>query len=1234
LKDAKKWLIIFQLPVLLHAGQIITVWNGGAPFFNSDWNDSRNWTNGVPNNSDTTTFSALTGIGNKSPTISASSVTVDDLTISHNAVVVNNGQTLTLAGSAGNGVLSNDGAVNLSNGQLLLSGAGQTITFKTFNNQTGSVNISEPSGQGIVAVSPNMTLVNNTLHTIDGYGSILAAAGATLGITNSGTISANVSGQRLDVVPTTQITNSGLLMATNGGTLGLGTVISNSINNAGGTISANGGTVLLGSATTTGNVTGGTLSVSNGGDLQVFGGTQSGVGLNSTGGTIELLCCGSVSNGNFNLSGNTVLSLSNSATGTTVDASGLNDGGSRILLSQGNKTTASGTWTNGTAGTIEIQTGATMTSNNLTINNDGAITVANQGALLMSSSNLTLNGGGTLTLAGGSILGQGTNSQLINNGNIMGIGTIQGTGRNGAGLTITNGGTISANAGGQWLDLNATSGLTNTGLLTATNGGGLGLAISAGIDNTGGTISANGGKVQIGSSFTLGNVTGGTLSVSNGGDLQILGGNLPGITLNMTGGTAELICCATVSNGNINLSGNSVLSLGNSSQFNNIIDATVQNNAGSRILLSNGHGATVSGVWNNAAGATIEIQANAAMNTDNLTINNDGAITLGNQAHLNLTDSKLTLNGSGTLTMSGGFFVALASPTQLINSQNIIGTGAIEINGQRENIFDITNHGAITASGGTLTLNPGFESTITNDGLLSATNGAILYVNSGSTDNTNGTITANGGLVQFGLGTGPSVSNGTLNAINGGTLEFVATSLDNVAIHANNGTIFMPESDFTTNATVTLAGNSRLRFGTSHGSFSGSVAVGSGSTAEFLTGEGNAAFSGAFTIDAGGKVVVDSGGAYPLFYTTVFTNNGAIVVNSGSEMDLQSQSTVTLNGSGKLTLAGARIFGIDPTSSLLVNDAGHTIEGNGTIQTGFTNNGTVTVDAGSQIWVRGGQFTNYSLVGTDETLTGGTYDVLGTLKIDGNGVQDNAANITMDGAAAKIADGNGNNGLSAFSHNLAEGVFTLQNGATVNTSAQFLNQGDVLIGAGSSFTSPGYTQAAGDTEVNGTLDGPVNVTGGTLSGIGTIQGSVTASGGIIQPGDDPGELTINGNLNDMAGGNEELYVRLASENSFDQLIVTGTANLGGTLFVELLDGFKPANGDSFRLLIWGASSGAFSNIILPTYSDGEYFTIVQTQNGLTLEFFAPEPASWMLALLGFAALFLAGRARSARMNTM
>jgi hypothetical protein len=88
---------------------------------------------------------------------------------------------------------------------------------------------------------------------------------------------------------------------------------------------------------------------------------------------------------------------------------------------------------------------------------------------------------------------------------------------------------------------------------------------------------------------------------------------------------------------------------------------------------------------------------------------------------------------------------------------------------------------------------------------------------------------------------------------------------------------------------------------------------------------------------------------------------------------------------------------------------------------GLDNTGTIKVSAGDTMQIgtsAGGALTNFS--GT--TLTGGTYNLSGTLQFGASGttIATNAANITLSGAGQMLDFGN-NNILAGFNNNLRHG---------------------------------------------------------------------------------------------------------------------------------------------------------------------------------------------------------------------
>jgi hypothetical protein len=170
--------------------------------------------------------------------------------------------------------------------------------------------------------------------------------------------------------------------------------------------------------------------------------------------------------------------------------------------------------------------------------------------------------------------------------------------------------------------------------------------------------------------------------------------------------------------------------------------------------------------------------------------------------------------------------------------------------------------------------------------------------------------------------------------------------------------------------------------------------------------------------------------------------------------------------------------------------------------------------------------------------------------------------------------------------NASGGSLTIQNGYNLTTTAATLsNAGAVTIGASSTLAGPtgafAYSQSGGSTKLaTGTLDpNTIQINGGTLTGSGTIVGNVT-NGGTFTPGGDGtiGTVNIQGSYTQTSSGTLKIDVGGTTSGTDDQVNVTGAATLGGTLNVNIVNGFAPTRGSTLvtQVMTFGSRSGDFA----------------------------------------------------------
>jgi hypothetical protein len=253
--------------------------------------------------------------------------------------------------------------------------------------------------------------------------------------------------------------------------------------------------------------------------------------------------------------------------------------------------------------------------------------------------------------------------------------------------------------------------------------------------------------------------------------------------------------------------------------------------------------------------------------------------------------------------------------------------------------------------------------------------------------------------------------------------------------------------------------------------------------------------------------------------------------------------------------------------------------------------------------------------------------------------QINSGSVTIDAVGQhagtlKIATNAGNAATLAVSAGWVDVAQSLLVGS--GGSGQLVQTGgivhagtSVVIGGSSTYTLAGGTLATPLLTRN--AGGAFNITQGTLHAD-RVTFSVINQGGTIAPGSDSalqlialasfpdgtgaslapqsniGTTIVNGDLTLQSGS---LQIELASPTTFDSVAVDGVLALGGTLDVQLLNGYQPNAGDQWRIGTASSINGGFASI-----TSG--FT-VQTSGGNLFLVAVPEPSAMGLLSILFVA---------------
>jgi fibronectin-binding autotransporter adhesin len=779
-------LAVMALASATHAAD--KIWSNAGT---TDFNQTTNWTGGLPGTGDAAVFNATTPSVQPATT---APITIQQIRFTTNGWTLSGGSAITLTstgtgGTPGTGsalVLSNTIGSNTISAPLILGGAAAS-TARFTQTAGGTLNISGDISSAN-AIS-GLTLAGGSVFTLSGSNTYsgtttLLNSGSTLNINSASAISSgalvlsasqtidNTSGAAITLANNNNINLSGgslTFAGTQSLSFGSGTVTMSGANR---TITTTAGTLTIGSIDA--DTTARTLTKDGAGTLVVTGTA----GANFQGGAI--LTAGTLSiSSDSNLNGTSApLTFS----GGTLQVTGTN----LTSLNTGRTTTFTAARTAG----FDIANA----SNNFTVSQN----------LTQTSGGLLKDGAGTLTLTGTGSTYTGTTT------------VAEGTLALGSGVSLGNLGSSDISLGGANASANSTATLTIDPTATVALDATVTYAANAGSDNlgstiSGGTVSLNGtarvfnvansaGAVDLTVSSTLvnGSVSGSAVFKQGTGTMRLSGTNT------YSGGTTIQVG-TLLAGGNVAASTNGAFG-NNANAINLGRDGTTA--AGENVALLTDGAFTISrGVTvGTGLSGTTNFTSTLGGNTDN-TSTFSGAIT----TRKDLTISQVATTGTNALQITGGIAgsttaankaVTFSGPGAINVSGAAIengtggGTMAVNVTGGTTTFSNANTYtGATTITGGTLNLDRTTTNNSTVVGNLEVGSGATLLISTSHQVANTSDVTLSGGTIKLGSGASETFDNLTVSSDS--FLDFNNAAGVNMSFNAYTPTAKITVNNFT-----------------------------------------------------------------------------------------------------------------------------------------------------------------------------------------------------------------------------------------------------------------------------------------------------------------------------------------------------------------------------------------------------------------------------------------------------